>query len=128
MIRLHEGQRRIVRSAGRFNAVACGRRFGKTTLGVALAFHGAPGRPLGLAQGYDVGWFAPSYKLLDEAWRASKSALRRIVCRSDSQQRRLELATGGAMDFWTLENPDGGRGRRYGLAIVDEAAMSRHLE
>lgn len=128
MIRLHEGQRRIVRAAGRFNSVACGRRFGKTTLGVALAFYGAPGWPLGLAQGYDVGWFAPSYKLLDEAWRASKSALRRIVCRSDSQQRRLELATGGAMDFWTLENPDSGRGRRYGLVIVDEAAMARNLE
>lgn len=125
---LHDGQRRILRDANRFNAVACGRRFGKTTLGVALAFHGAPHSPGGLAKGFDVGWFAPSYKLLDEAWRATKSALRSCIVRSDTQQRRLEMSTGGALDFWTLENPDGGRGRRYGLAIIDEAAMARNLE
>jgi phage terminase large subunit-like protein len=125
---LHAGQQSILRSAGRFNAVACGRRFGKTTLGVAIAAHGAPHSPGGLLSGYSVGWFAPTYRLLDEAWRAARGFLRNLVVRTDAQQKRLELATGAAFDFWTLEDVDAGRGRKYGLVIVDEAAMARHLE
>lgn len=126
----HAGQVRIIQDARRFNVVACGRRFGKTAMGGILALTGWPGRLQGLASGYDVGWFAPNYKLLDEAWRALKAALESqgVVNRADSQQRRIETRFGGSLDFWTLEEPDGGRGRRYGLVIVDEAAMARHLK
>ena len=125
---LHGGQIEILQAARRFNSVACGRRFGKTTLGLALAYYGAPGAPGGLAQRLDVGWFAPSYKLLDEAWRSAKAFLRTLIARTDSQQHRMEMRNGSALDFWTLEDPDAGRGRKYGLVIVDEAAMARHLE
>lgn len=125
---LHVGQRAIVQSARRFNTVACGRRFGKTTLGLALAAHGAPHAPGGLLAGYSVGWFAPTYRLLDEAWRAAKGFLRSRITHTDAQQKRLELVGGAALDFWTLEDTDAGRGRKYGLVIVDEAAMARHLE
>ena len=34
---LHAGQLRVLREAGRFNVLECGRRFGKTHLGVQLA-------------------------------------------------------------------------------------------
>ena len=125
---LHRGQEQIILGANRFNTVSCGRRFGKTTLGLALAYYGAPHCPGGLSKGYDVGWFAPSYKLLDEAWRGAKGFLREYIKRTDSQQHRMELVTGGSLDFWTLEDPDGGRGRKYGLVLVDEAAMARHLQ
>jgi hypothetical protein len=125
---LHAGQRAILSSAGRFNSVACGRRFGKTTLGLALAYYGAPESPGGLAKGIDVGWFAPTYKLLDEAWRSAKAFLRSMIARTDSQQHRMELVNRSAMDFWSLEDENAGRGRKYGLVIVDEAAMARHLE
>lgn len=126
----HAGQVEIIRSAKRFNVVACGRRFGKTAMGLAMAMTGYPGCFKGLMQGYDVGWFAPNYKLLDEAWRNAKHALgaQGVIRRTDSQQHRMELATGGSLDFWTLEDPDGGRGRKYGLVLVDEAAMARHLQ
>ena len=70
---LHQGQRDILQAARRFNTVACGRRFGKTTLGLALAYYGAPHAPGGLSRCLDVGWFAPTYKLLDEAWRSARA-------------------------------------------------------
>lgn len=126
----HSGQIAILRRAKRFNTVACGRRFGKTAMGVALTGTGWPGCEKGIAQGFDVGWFAPNYKLLDEAWRASKRAYGALgmIERTDAQQHRMELTTGGALDFWTLEDPDSGRGRRYGFVVVDEAAMARHLQ
>lgn len=126
----HAGQLDIIRNARRFNVVSCGRRFGKTAMGLAMAMTGYPGHYKALMQGYDVGWFAPNYKLLDEAWRNAKNALgaQGVIKRTDSQQHRMELTTGGSLDFWTLEDPDGGRGRKYGLVLVDEAAMARHLQ
>jgi hypothetical protein len=126
----HDGQLEVLRNARRFNAVACGRRWGKTRMGIWIALTGGtPNHQKALAQGYDVGWFAPSYKLLDEAWRECKSALEFIgIERLDSQRMRMELRTGAALDFWTLEDQDAGRGRRYGVTILDEAAMSRYLE
>lgn len=125
---LHEGQQRVIEAARRFNVVACGRRFGKTTMGLALAYYGAPFAPGGLSQRFDVGWFASQYKYLDEAWRAAKGFLRPMIARIDSQMHRIELHNGAALDFWTLVDPDAGRGRKYGLAIVDEASKAPNLE
>jgi hypothetical protein len=126
----HPGQLDVLRRAKRFNAVACGRRWGKTRAGLFIATTGGTvDHPFALAQGYDVGWFAPSYKLLEEAWREAKSALAPLgITKVDSQSMRLELATGAAMDFWTLLDEDAGRGRRYGVALVDEAGMARNLK
>lgn len=42
----------------------------------------------------------------------------------DSQKNRIELITGGVIDFWTLHNTDDpGRGRKYGEIFIDEAAI-----
>lgn len=122
---LHPGQVRVLQHARRFNTVACGRRWGKTTLGLMLTWSG---RKTALRTGFDVAWVAPSYKLLDEAWRMAKRLYRPFIVRTDANLHRMELSTGAAMDFWTLEDEDAGRGRKYGLLIVDEAAMARHLE
>lgn len=124
---LHAGQQAILRRAGRFNTVACGRRFGKTTMALALAAFGAPGAPGGLLAGYPVGYFAPTYKALEASWRASRRFLLDYIERIDTQQKRIELATGGVFEFWTLEDTDAGRSRKYALALVDEAAMARNL-
>lgn len=122
---LHPGQVRVLQHSRRFNTVACGRRWGKTTLGLMLAWSG---RKTALRTGFDVAWVAPSYKLMDEAWRMSKKLYRPFITRTDANLHRMELSTGAAMDFWTLEDEDAGRGRKYGLLIVDEAAMARHLQ
>ena len=122
---LHPGQVRVLQHARRFNTVACGRRWGKTTLGLMLAWSG---RRTALRTGFDVAWVAPSYKLLDEAWRMAKKLYRPFILRTDANLHRMELSTGAALDCWTMEDEDVGRGRKYGLVIVDEAAMARHLE
>lgn len=125
----HAGQLAILERARRFNTAACGRRFGKTAMALAITAFGWPACPQGLFAGKDVGWFAPNYKYLDEAWRTAKTAYGRqgLIVRTDSQQHRMELATGAALDFWTLEDGDAGRGRRYGLVLIDEAGLSRSL-
>lgn len=81
----------------------------------------------GALDGEPVAWFAPTYKLLDEVWREGRRRLRPLATRIDSQQHRIELVTGGSLDFWTLDDPDAGRGRKYARIVIDEAAMARYL-
>ena len=123
---LHDGQKAALLGAQRFNVIPCGRRWGKTVMGIALAYYGAPHAPGGLAQGFDVGWFAPTYKLFDEAWRTAKSFLAPVSTRVDGAHNRIEVGR-SAMDFWNLSE-DVGRGRKYGLAIIDEAAIAPGLK
>jgi hypothetical protein len=75
-----------------------------------------------------VGWFAPTYKLLDEAWRDFRRVLADVIVGVDKQQRRLELIGGGVIEFWSLDHPDAGRGRKYARIVVDEAGIVRDLE
>jgi hypothetical protein len=119
--RPHSAQRTVLRSQQRFNVLCCGRRWGKTTLGVnRLVERALPGNP--------VAWCSPSYRMLTEVWRDVRRAAAPVLTRVDSQQHRLELLGGGVIEMWSLDQPDVARGRKYAEIVVDEAAMVRHLE
>ena len=118
--RPHAAQRRILDEAKRYNVAACGRRFGKSTLGYELLTRPA-------LAGYPVGWFAPTYKLLIEVWKGFVSTLRPVTRRTNSTERRIELITGGVLEFWTLENADAGRSRKYQRVFIDEAGLVADL-
>lgn len=118
--RLHAAQRQVKHEAKRFNVLACGRRWGKTTLGVDLLTHPALGS-------HPVGWFAPTYKLLLEVWREFVRILRPAIRRQNATERRIELWTGGVLEFWTLEDGDAGRSRKYKRVFVDEAGLPASL-
>jgi hypothetical protein len=76
-----------------------------------------------------VAWFAPDYKALQEVWRDVCRLLRIVTVKRDAQQFRLELSTGGVIDFWSLDSdPEACRGRRYKRVVLDEAAKARHLQ
>ncbi|HYW90146.1 MAG TPA: terminase family protein [Chloroflexota bacterium] len=111
----------MIAEAARFNVAACGRQIGKTTLGIdRLARAAAAGQP--------TAWFAPTYKFLEQVWRNVRTALEPVTLAKSEQQHRLDLRGGGSVDCWSLEDPDAGRGRRYQLLVIDEAAMVRELE
>jgi len=101
--------------------VMCGRRFGKTTMGEMLACEPA-------LLGDPIGWFAPTYKYLLEPWGNLCRTLKPAIARVSAQEKRIELVTGGVIDFWTLEDNDAGRGRKYKRIIVDEASLVANLE
>lgn len=109
-------QDKTVREARRFNVVNVGRRAGKTVLGLDRC-----ATPETLP--YPVAWFSPTYKMLLEVWREAVRTFAPITARRNSQERRLEFITGGLLEFWSLDNPDVARGRKYRRIIVDEAAM-----
>src|SRR5574340_546424 len=92
---LHPGQQRIIQEARRFNVVCCGRRWGKTVLGMDRLIHPAlAGKP--------VAWFSPSYKLQAETWCELRSTLDPVTRDKSEQEKRLELIGGGVIELWSL--------------------------
>lgn len=110
---------RILQEAKRYNVVACGRRFGKTMLGIHL---------LSRTLDYPAAWFSPIYKDMLEVWRDVIKIYKPIIKRVNASERRIELITDGVIEFWSNENPDGGKGRKYKQVIFDEAAISMNLK
>jgi hypothetical protein len=116
----HNGQQKILNGLKRFNVVACGRRFGKSALATNLLAKPA-------LSGFPVAYFTPTYKLLEPTFNELISILGPAIKRSHLNNK-IELNTGGNIDFWSLENPLAGRSRKYKRAVVDEAAFVKDLK
>jgi phage FluMu gp28-like protein len=114
-------QRRAADEARRFNVLACGRRSGKTTLGLDRLIHPA-------LRGLPVAWCGPTYGTLADVWRDAKDILADVIVHTSEQEKRLELVSGGSIKMWSLDEPDSIRGRAYARIVVDEAAMVPNLE
>lgn len=126
--KLHPKQNFIIKNATRFNHLRCGRRFGKTTLIEELCSPVLDGWPVGV-------WF-PTYKDLSEVWKDVKKKYAPIILKVNEQLKQIELITtreengetiNGLIDFWSMEDPDSGQGRKYKRAIIDEAAKAAKL-
>lgn len=116
--RLHPRQRdlRATLREKRFVVVRCGRRFGKTTFCLRVI-------ALAALDGWPVGYATPDYKLLREFYADLLRALGGTIKSSSQNDGRIELITGGRIDFWTLNDPNVGRSRKYKLFVADECAL-----
>jgi len=120
----HSGQKAIISGGSRFKVARCGRRFGKTML--ATEWLGLmPGSAI---DGWPVAFFAPTYKILLDVWEDMKRTLAPVTKRSNKSDMRIDLITGGKIDFWTLEDKNAGRSRKYKRLVIDEAAHARLLQ
>jgi hypothetical protein len=115
----HRAQLQIISEAKRFNVLDCGRRFGKSKLAANILSENA-------LEGNPGAYFAPTYKLLEGTFKDILTSLQSLISRKHDNQR-IELITGGSIEFWSLENPLAGRSRKYKVAIIDEAAFNRNL-
>lgn len=124
LITLHDAQQKIDQESKRFNVVACGRRWGKTRYGVYRAC-----LRLAITSSL-VGWFAPTYKYLNEAWDELYEKLTDsdAIASSNKTERIIRLKNGSSIEFWTMDDPDCGRSRKYHLVIIDEAAKQEGLK
>jgi hypothetical protein len=104
----------------RFSVLRCGRRWGKTLYGEDLAANDA-------LDGWPVGYFAPSYKILSEVYTNCVRRLAPTITAKSSPKGDgvIRLMTGGRIDFWSLENEQAGRSRKYKRVFVEEAAFAK---
>lgn len=123
---LHPAQQRIFSESRRYNVAVCGRRFGKTFLSAEVLIDGP--RKKGALYGYPVALYAPTYAIMLESWRTLGNLLAPITLKKSEQNKRIDLVTGGSLELWSLDNPDAGRGRKYSVVVIDEAAMILRLE
>jgi hypothetical protein len=115
---LHADQVRAFRAPGRFKALRAGRRWGKTAFGEVIACDAA-------IRGEFCGWFAPDYKLQAEAYADIVELLNPVIWSSSKVDGVIRTTTRGRIDFWTLDNPNAGRSRRYHKVILDEVAFTK---
>ena len=116
----HTGQKNIQQHAKRFNVVKCGRRWGKTTFCNQLIIEKA-------LQGYPVAYYAPTYKDLGDFWSNFKNVVFDVIKEKDETDKHIILLNGAKIDFWSLDNPDSSRGRKYARVIIDECEKVKKL-
>jgi hypothetical protein len=96
--------------------VACGRRWGKTTLGLVMAVNA-------VLEGRRVWWVAPTYLLAYHPWHTFKRRFASSWDQKTEYQRHIDLPNGGSITVKTADNPDGLRGVGVDFVVVDEAAF-----
>lgn len=113
----HDAQEEILSSTARFVVVACGRRFGKTTLGQEAIIQEA------LIKHHACWWLAPTYGMASQVWRDLKAACARIKnIRISETERRIDFPKGGWLAIRSTHYPDNLRGAGLDFAVLDEAA------
>lgn len=117
---LHPMQNLIRKSQARFKVVACGRRFGKTYLGVTLCFASA-------LSGGTAWWVSPSYKQSKIAWRIMMRLVKQVPgCRIVQQPDYIiEFPGGGIIQLHTTgtgTSYDSLRGEGLDFLVIDECA------
>ena len=113
---LHSGQVAAYSMPGRFMALRCGRRWGKTLFGATLISNG-------VARGESWGLFSPGYKFTAETYREIDELLLPIKKSGSKMEGVIHAISGGRVDFWSLDNKNAGRSRKYHGVIIDEAAF-----
>ena len=109
----------MMQEAKRFNVANCGRRFGKSMMSVNILSETA-------LSGKPAGYFAPTYKLLEGTFNECLNVLQPIISKKHDNQF-IQLVTGGVIEFWSLDNPQAGRSRKYKVVVIDEAAFVKEL-
>ncbi|HEO9044220.1 TPA: terminase [Enterobacter kobei] len=131
----HSGQIAVWRNGAkhRFNAVCCGRRWGKTVMLVNIASSYAtrhfriPGTDKLIAG--RVGVFTAQYRQYQEIFDELVALLAPLIKTQSRSEKRILLKNGGRIDFWVTDNNKlAGRGRKYHVVLVDEAAFTKSPE
>jgi len=108
----------LFRLKGKRKAARCGRRWGKNVFGETVAVSDA-------CKGRLVGWFAPEHKRLAESYNVIVEAVEAVKKRSSKTEGMIETIKGGKVEFWSLEDDNAGRSRKYHRIIIDEGGFAK---
>lgn len=109
----HPTQDIFLKTRKRFNVLKCGRRWGKTECFQELASEC-------IERGQIFAYFSPTYKDLYEVWHEIQRVFYHIIESKSETVKQLIFIGGAKVDFWSMEDPDSGRGRKYHRVVVDE--------
>lgn len=109
----------------RFFVINAGRRFGKSTVCLAIAIE------LAVNYGLKVWWVGKTYRDAGKQWRDAKQILNSVYTSKNETDRRMEFKftlpdgtkLNGELTFRSADKPDNLRGDGLHLLIIDEAAF-----
>ncbi len=111
------GQVEIVSHSARFKVVVCGRRWGKTTLGVWVCLETS-------LHGGLTWWVAPTYPIAMIGWRMLKRIVKQIPGATIREgDREAHLPGGGVVAIKSADNPDSLRGEGLDGVVLDEVGQ-----
>lgn len=123
-----EHQKKILYDVNRYKVAACGRRWGKTAMGLisVLAGHGSLEQPrIGAAAGGHIWWTAPTYGVAAKIWRDLKKAAKEAWKHKYEAERTIVFKSGGIITVKSADRPDMLRGEGLDGVVLDEAAFCR---
>lgn len=110
------GQHQVFHSPARFKVVCCGRRWGKTHLGVLMCVVTA-------ARGGRAWWIGPSYPVAGIGWRLLKAIVAPIPgIEVRESERMITFPNGGVVQVKSADRPDSLRGESLDFVVFDEVA------
>lgn len=112
--KLHAGQLDVAKDAARFRVLVCGRRWGKTRLGAALALRA-------MLEGKRCFWVAPTYAISGIAWEQVRFMAKPLGAVAHESTRTLRMPNQGFISFKSADNPDNLRGEGLDFLVMDEA-------
>ena len=118
----------VLLHSARMKVAVCGRRWGKTALGLmcTVGGHGAyRGQRPGAVQGAKVWWVAPSHPIASEIWRDLKHSTRGAWSHKDEVERRIELPSGGSVTVRSAVDPETLVAVGLDGLVIDEAAKCK---
>ena len=112
----HPGQATVHDHQARFKVLACGRRWGKTRLGVNECLDVA-------ARGGRAWWVAPSYKMSEVGWRPLRRIGGSIGAEVRKVDRQVLIPGAGEVSVRSADKPDSLRGEGLDFVVMDECAF-----
>jgi len=124
IVNYHGAQKAIETGRKRFNVISAGRRFGKDVyMETDLILRAGSGKH----PGRRFAWFAPEYRMMTDNYKEIYNVISPAVQSANKSEHRLELVNGSIIDFWSLDNFNAARGRKYHNVKINEAAASPNL-
>ncbi len=120
---LYNLQKEISEDLHRFRVVACGRRWGKTVLGLYETFK-MLFRKFNTTRKKQRGWvIAPTFPLVREDWLVAEEILADAITNKKQTEMKMEFGVIGYIEFKSAEREDEGlRGAGLDCALIDEAS------
>ncbi len=115
-VRPHAGQALVHNDPARFKVLACGRRWGKTRLGVNECLQVA-------AAGGRAWWVAPTYRMTEVGWRPLRQLATRLGWQVRLGDRQVLVPNGGEVSIRSADNYDTLRGEGLDYVVLDECAF-----
>lgn len=113
--RLHPDQLKVANHPARFKVLACGRRWGKTRLGVLLCLKTA-------LEGKMAWWVGPTYKTAEIGWRLLTRLAREVPTARVRLSDKTVVIGDGMVQIRSGHEPDSLRGEGLDWLVMDEGA------